>query len=96
MASILIVDDHSGGTIDRAQTRLPTDKLAAKVDALTALLDLSQRLAVEHDPTTLLQICCDAARTIIGATYAALELRAVDPPATRHFHTSGMTAESPG
>jgi len=87
-------------TFDRAHTRLLTDKLAAKVDELTAvndrlaaLLDLSQRLAAERDSDTLLQICCDAARKIIGAKYAALDVHSEDQPSLRHFHTSGMAPE---
>jgi len=87
-------------SFDRAHTRLLTNKLAAKVDELTAvndrlaaLLDLSQRLASERDPSSLLQICCDAARVIIGAEYAALDVRAEDQPVARHVHTSGMDAE---
>jgi len=91
MASILVIDDHSADA--RAQTHLLTDQLAAKNDQLAALLDVSQRLAAEHDPSSLLQIGCDAARTIIGATYAVLDLRAADQLAMRHFHTSGLSAE---
>src|SRR4051794_18178986 len=74
-------------SFDRAHMRLLTDKLAIKVDELTsandrlaALFDLSQRLAAERDPDTLLQICCDSARAIIGAKYAALDVRSADQP----------------
>jgi len=88
-------------SFERAHTRLLTDKLAAKVDELmavndrlAALLDLSQRLAAERDPDTLLQICCDAARKIIGAKYAVLDVCSEDQPSLRHFHTSGMPIES--
>ena len=94
-------DPTPADSFARAHTRLLTDKLAAKVDELTAvngrlaaLLALSQRLATERDPDTLLQICCDAARKIIGAKYAALDVRPEDQPSLRHFHTSGMTPES--
>jgi PAS domain S-box-containing protein len=85
-------------SFDRAHLRLLTDKLAAKVDELTAvndrlaaLFDLSQRLAAERDPARLLQICCDSARAIIGAKYAALDVRSADQPGLRHFHISGMS-----
>jgi signal transduction histidine kinase/CheY-like chemotaxis protein len=87
-------------TFDRAHTRLLTNKLAAKVDELTAvndrlaaLLDLSQRLAAERDPDALLQTCCDAAREIIGAKYAALDVRAEDQPSARRVRTSGIDEE---
>lgn len=87
-------------SFDRAHMRLLTDKLATKVDELTivndrlaALFDLSQRLAAERDPDTLLQICCDAARTLIGAKYVALDVRSADHPSLRHFHTSGLAQE---
>lgn len=87
-------------SFDRAHTRLLTDKLVSKVDELTAvndrlaaLLDLSQRLAAERDPNTLLQTCCNAARKIIGAKYAALDVRSADQPSLRHFHTSGITPD---
>ena len=39
---------------------------------LTALLELSQQLASKHDPTALLQACCDAACAIIGARQASI------------------------
>jgi signal transduction histidine kinase/CheY-like chemotaxis protein len=87
-------------SFDRAHTRLLTNKLTAKVDELTAvnerlaaLLDLGQRLASERDPNSLLQICCDAARVIVGARYAALDARAEGQPAACRVHTSGMDAE---
>lgn len=96
-----LADPQPADSFDRAHTRLLTDKLAAKVDELTtvadrlaALLDLSQRLAAERDPDTLLQICCDAARKISGAKYAALDVRTPDQPSFRHFHTSGIPPET--
>ncbi|HEU5097577.1 MAG TPA: GAF domain-containing protein [Roseiflexaceae bacterium] len=88
-------------SFDRAHTRLLTNKLAAKVDELTAvndrlaaLLELSRRLATERDPDKLLQTCCDAAREIVGATYAALDVRAADQPLAHRVHTSGVDAEA--
>ncbi len=93
--------DDSFDSFEHAHTRLLTNKLAAKVDELmdvngrlAALLDLSQRLATERDSDMLLQICCDAARKIIGAKYAALDVRSGDQPLLRHFHTSGIMPES--
>ncbi|MEO7913548.1 MAG: GAF domain-containing protein [Roseiflexaceae bacterium] len=87
-------------TFDRAHTRLLINKLAAKVDQLTvvnnqlvALLDVSQRLATERDPDTILQICCDTARKISGASYAALDVRSAEQPLLRHFHTSGLAPQ---
>ena len=84
---------------DREHIRVLTDKLAAKVDELTgtndrlaALLDLSQRLATERDPAVLLQICCDSARQILGARYAAVDVYHADGRSPRRFCTSGLDA----
>jgi signal transduction histidine kinase/CheY-like chemotaxis protein len=87
----------SDDAFDREHVRLLTNKLATKVDELTtvnsrlgALLDLSRRLAAEHDPASLVQTCCDAAREIIGAKYAAIDIHPDDLQPLRYFHTSGI------
>jgi signal transduction histidine kinase len=84
---------------DREHVRLLTNKLAAKVDELTtvngrlgALLDLSRRLAADHDPASLIQTCCDAAREIVGARYAAIDIHPSDLHPARYFHTSGISS----
>jgi signal transduction histidine kinase len=66
---------------DREHIRVLTNKLATNVDMLTAVnarlsaqLDLSRRLALEHRPAELLHTCCDAARGLIDADFAAIEL----------------------
>jgi signal transduction histidine kinase/CheY-like chemotaxis protein len=87
----------SDETFDREHVRLLTNKLALKVDELQAvngrlgaLLELSRRLAAEHDPGSLVQICCDAAREIIGAQYAAIDIQPDDLQPLRYFRTSGI------
>src|SRR5688500_12596831 len=90
MASILAADAHSAA--DSVHTHHLAGDRAAEYGRLAALLDLSQRLATERDLGSMLQIYCDAARTIIGAAYAVLDLRAADRPAAHHFHTSGLAS----
>ncbi len=86
---------------DHEYMRLLTNKLAHKVDELAlantwlaALLDLSQRLATVRNPAELLQTCCDAARSIIGAQSAAIQIFDDDGQSTRHFCASGLNANA--
>jgi PAS domain S-box-containing protein len=63
---------------------------------LVALVELAQILATESDPMTLLQIFCDAARDITGATYAAVAVVDKVGETIQHVLTSGMSAEEIG
>jgi PAS domain S-box-containing protein len=64
---------------DREHLRVMTDKLAQKVDELTAsnlrlaaLTDVNLALASERDPEALLRSVCRDARDLLGARYAVL------------------------
>ncbi len=85
---------------DREHLRIVTDKLAEKVDELTvvnqrltALIELSQKLASERDPVRILEGLCRAAREIVGAKYATVVIAGEDGRAPKHFVTAGMTAD---
>lgn len=85
---------------EREHLHLLTDTLLQKVSQLesanrrlTGLIELGQSLASEHDPLRLLQQVCEAARTMIGARYAACVLLA-DGQSPSHYLTSGMPADA--
>ena len=85
---------------NREHLEIVTNKLALKADALqscnqrlTALLGLSQEMALERDTNRLLQSFCRAARDIIGAKYAAIAI-ADKTGLLTGFVTSGLDCES--
>ncbi|MBI1878171.1 MAG: response regulator [Chloroflexi bacterium] len=82
---------------DREHLRLLTDKLSQKVVELEAislrlatLVELGQELALERDLSSILETACSAAREIIGAKYAAIDILDEKEPAQRQFLTSGL------
>lgn len=88
------------GEFDREHLRLITDTLSQKADQLeatnrrlAALIELGQQLASEHDPARLLEDFCHAARSIMGAKYAAVAIVGLSGREIDQFLTSGMDAE---
>ena len=86
--------------LDREHLQLLTDTLSEKSDQLsavnlklTALIELSQRLASERDPLKLLNGYCRAAREIIGAKWNALGVLSEDNQTLQHFYTIGLDDE---
>jgi PAS domain S-box-containing protein len=86
-----------GVEFDRKHLRLLTDKIAAQADELqtvnqklAALLELGNRLASERDPRRLLDEYCGAARGIIGAQYAVVEILRAQGPAPGHIFSAGL------
>ncbi len=80
--------------------QLLTDKLAQKTDdvrrtneRLSALIELGNQIAGEHNPLHLLENFCHAARSIIGAKYAAIAVLDDGGVTLRHFLTSGLEPE---
>ncbi|MDT4895402.1 MAG: hypothetical protein QOH25_479 [Acidobacteriota bacterium] len=70
-----------------------TDQLSAVNLKLTALLELSQQLASEHDPLKLMNEYARVAREIIGAKWNALGVLSRDNQTLQHFHTIGLDDE---
>jgi len=86
-----------GVEFDREHLRLLTDKIAAQADELqtvnqklAALLELGNRLASERDPRRLLDEYCGAARGIIGAQYAVVEILRDQGPTLGHVFSAGL------
>lgn len=86
---------------DREHLRVITDKLAEKVSVLEttnlrlkALVELGQQLALERDPVRLLERFCHEAREIIGAKYAAINIKDETGQALKHFFVSGLDIET--
>jgi signal transduction histidine kinase/CheY-like chemotaxis protein len=86
---------------DREHLRLVSDKLMAKVDELSAanqklaaLIEVGQHLASEHHPLLLLEEYCRAARTIIGASCAAVGVLSEDEQSLCHFYACGLNDET--
>lgn len=85
---------------DQGHLQLLTDELSDQVDELTAvnhkltaLIELSVKLASEHDPLSLLKKYCDLARKIIGAKWNAVSLVHEDTQTLRQFHTVGLNSD---
>jgi PAS domain S-box-containing protein len=85
---------------DREHLQLLTDTLSEKSDQLsavnlklTALIELSQQLAFEHDPLKLMNEYCRAAREIVGARWNALGLLGEDKQTLQYFYTAGLNDE---
>ncbi len=86
---------------DREHLRLMTNKLSEKADELravnqqlNAIIDINLQLASETDPGRLLENLCRAAREIIGAKYASVEVTDRNKKSLRHFFISGTDAET--
>jgi PAS domain S-box-containing protein len=84
-------------SFDQSHLQLLTDKLSEKTEhlrrtneRLAALIQLGYEVAGEHDTLYLLENFCRAARTIVGARYAAVAVLDEDGKTLRHFLTSGM------
>jgi PAS domain S-box-containing protein len=85
---------------DREHLQLLTDTLSEKSDQLsaanlklTALIELSQQLASEHDPLKLMKEYARVAREIIGAEWSALGVFGEDNQTLQHFSTFGLDSE---
>ncbi len=85
---------------DREHLQLLTDTLSEKSDQLsavnqklTALIELSQQLASEHDPLKLMEEYCRVAREIIGAKWNSLGVLSEDNQTLQHFYTVGLDDE---
>lgn len=77
--SVSVPPQLSAEAFDRTHLRLVTDKLAEQSGALrvastrlASLIELGQRLAVEHDPLRLLDQYCQTACEILCARYAVM------------------------
>jgi PAS domain S-box-containing protein len=70
-----------------------SDQLSAANLKLTALIELSQQLALERDPLKLMNEYARVARDIIGAKWNALGVLSEDSQTLRHFHTIGLDDE---
>src|SRR5262249_43378743 len=88
---------------DREHLRLLTDRLAQEVNdqrlvnaRLTALLDVSRELVLEHDPHWLLEKCCRAARDLLGARHAAVGLLDGERQRFQPFLTCGWDPRAAG
>ena len=88
------LDLRKGAEAAAEPVRVFADVLARRAHVvgprLEALVDLSLRMASEHDPRMLLDTFCASARKFIGARYAAVGV--LDPAggSLRHFVTSGL------
>jgi PAS domain S-box-containing protein len=109
-AILQAIDDALGGRprdsaasanpeFDREHLRVMTDKLAQKVDELTAsnlrlaaLTDVNLALASERDPEILLRSVCRDARQLLGASYAVLCVGAKQGADRPFSVTSGIDA----
>ncbi|MFO7540922.1 MAG: response regulator [Chloroflexota bacterium] len=85
---------------NRDHRELLSRKLAQKVNELesvnqrlTALIELGQQLATEHNTTRLLERYCHAARQIIGAKYAVVAVLD-DKQTLSQIFTSGLDAKT--
>ncbi|HEY0405609.1 MAG TPA: response regulator, partial [Pyrinomonadaceae bacterium] len=58
----------------------------ANLERLSMLIELGQQLASERDPGKVLEKFCGAARSIVGAGYAAVGMLDDDGHALPHFH----------
>ena len=67
-----------------------SDDLHRANERLAALIELGQQIAGERNPLFLLENFCDAARSIIGARYAAIAVSNDDGQGLQHFLTSGI------
>jgi len=81
-----------GQLIDQKQLN-ETQHLEATTERIRAILDMALILMAERDPVQLLEICCSAARKIIGSNYAHAGLLGKDGKTVRHFSVSGMDPE---
>jgi len=86
---------------DREHLRVMTDKLAQKVDELTAankrldaLTDVNLQLAAERDPRKLLESVCRDARELVGARYAVLCIHDKSEALSTFSTTSGIGASA--
>ena len=86
---------------DREHLRLVTDRLAHEVQdleavnaRLAAILELGQRLALEHDRQKLLETFCQGARDILSARYAALGILDAGGKRLSPFLIAGVDAET--
>jgi PAS domain S-box-containing protein len=68
-------------------------ELSSRERRLGAVVELMLHVAAEREPKRLLALVCDAAREIIGAKYAAIDMLA-DADNSRHMVTSGLDAET--
>lgn len=90
-----------GEEFDRKHLRVMTDKLSQKANELravnmqlNALIEINLQLASEMHPHRLFEILCRAAREIVGARYAAIEVTGQSGQSLREFFISGMDAET--
>jgi two-component system cell cycle sensor histidine kinase/response regulator CckA len=67
-----------------------SDDLRRANERLAALIELGHQIAGERNPLFLLENFCDAARSIIGAKYAAIAVSDDDGQGLQHFLTSGI------
>lgn len=62
----------------------------ANLQRLSWLIDLGQELAAERNPERVIEKYCDAARKIVGASYASVGILEEDGKTLRHYFTSGV------
>jgi HD-GYP domain-containing protein (c-di-GMP phosphodiesterase class II) len=74
-------------TLTRKMTELEAVNLR-----LAALIELGQQLVLNHEPRSLLDKFCRAARHILAAKFAAVGILADDGESFRHFVTGGIDA----
>jgi CheY-like chemotaxis protein len=91
---------HKREEFDREHLQLLTDTLSEKSDQLgaanlklTALIELSQRLASERDPLKLMNEYCRVVREIVGAKWTAIGVLGKDSQTLQHFYTIGLDGE---
>jgi signal transduction histidine kinase/DNA-binding response OmpR family regulator len=68
---------------------------SANLRRLSMLVDLGQQLAAERDPERLLEIFCDAARSIVRAKYSAVGISDDGGTAVAHLFFSPPTMDGP-
>jgi len=85
---------------DRKHIQVLTDKVSQKVDELqavnhklNALIQLSQQMALEHEPLNLVNNYSRMAREIVGAKWNAVGLLSSDEQSLQHFSTFGLHSE---
>jgi signal transduction histidine kinase/CheY-like chemotaxis protein len=85
---------------DRKHLELLTDTLSEKAGELramnhklNALIELSQQMALEHEPLSLVNNYSRVAREIIGAKWNAVGLLSSDEQSLQHFSTFGLHSE---
>ncbi|MCI0674724.1 MAG: response regulator [Phycisphaerales bacterium] len=88
---------RASGAFEREHTRLLTDTLAKKANdlevsnrQLTALIELGQQMAAEHDPKRLLQLFCPVAGKIVEADYTVVAVLDDDGSHLRHVLATGV------